>query len=70
VRIDIAVDDKLIEDAMLCSGASTKREAVEIALRLLVRLKSQEEVRSLRGQLRWEGDLASMRQSRVLRRAN
>ncbi|MXY92748.1 MAG: hypothetical protein F4047_08105 [Caldilineaceae bacterium SB0670_bin_27] len=31
---------------MRCSGASTKREAVEIALRMLVRLKSQEEVRS------------------------
>ncbi|MDE0143684.1 MAG: type II toxin-antitoxin system VapB family antitoxin [Caldilineaceae bacterium] len=70
MRIDIAVDDKLIKDAMRCSGASTKREAVEIALRLLVRLKSQEEVLSLRGQLRWEGDLASMRQSGVLRRAN
>lgn len=70
MRIDITVDDKLIEDAMRCTGAATKREAVEIALRLLVRLKSQEEVRSLRGQLRWEGDLASMRQSRVLRRVN
>lgn len=67
MRINIAVDDKLIEDAMRCSGAATKREAVEIALRLLVRLKSQEEVRSLRGQLQWEGDLETMRQSGVPR---
>ena len=70
MRINIVVDDKLIEDAMRCSGATTKPEAVEIALRLLVRSKSQEKVRSLRDQLQWEGDLASMRQSRLPRRAN
>lgn len=68
MRINITVDDKLIEDAMCCSGATTMQEAVEIALRLLVRSKSQEEVRSLPGQLRWEGDWASVRQSRVPRK--
>ena len=70
MRINSVVDDKLIEDAMRCSGATTKREAVEIALRLLVRSKSQEEVRSLRGQLQWEGDLETMRQSGVPRQVN
>lgn len=65
MRINIELDEKLIKDAMCCSGATTEREVIENALRLLIRLKSQEEVRNLRGQLQWEGDLETMRQSRV-----
>ena len=64
MRIYIELDEELIENAMSCSGATTKREVIESALRLLVRLKSQEAVRSLRGQLQWTGDLESMRLSR------
>ena len=30
----------------------------------MVRLKSQESIRTLRGRLRWEGDLDAMRRSR------
>ncbi|MYH64002.1 MAG: type II toxin-antitoxin system VapB family antitoxin [Caldilineaceae bacterium SB0675_bin_29] len=70
MHITIDLDDKLIEDAMSCSGATTKREMVETALRLLVKLKSQEKVRSLRGQLRWEGDLETMRLSCAPVKAN
>jgi hypothetical protein len=36
----------------------------EEALRTLVRLKKQEQVRSLRGKLRWEGDLNILREGR------
>jgi len=35
MHITIELDEKLIEDAMSCSGATTKREMVETALRLL-----------------------------------
>ena len=65
MRINVSLDEKLIEDAMRCSGATTERDAIEYALRLLVRLKSQEEVCSLRGQLHWQGDLEAVRLSRV-----
>ncbi len=65
MRLNIVVDEKLIEDAICCSGAATEREVIENALCLPVRLKSQEEVRSLRGQLQWEGDLETMRLSCV-----
>ncbi len=51
MRINIELDEELIKDAMRCSGATTEREVIEKALRLLVRLKSQEELRNLRGQL-------------------
>jgi len=70
LRINIELDEELKEDAMSCSGATAKREVIENALRLLVKLKSQEQVRSLRGQLQWTGNLESMRLSRASDRAN
>lgn len=61
MRTNIDIDDKLLSDAMKATGASTKREVVELGLASLVKLKKQERVKKLRGALRWEGDLASMR---------
>ncbi len=61
MRTNIVIDDQLMKQAMRASGASTKREAVEAALRLLVGLKRQERLRRLRGKLKWEGDLDAMR---------
>jgi Arc/MetJ family transcription regulator len=52
--------------AMRASGARTKREAVEAALRLMVSIKQQERIRRLRGKLRWESDLKGMRRSRFI----
>jgi Arc/MetJ family transcription regulator len=49
--------------AMKLSGYTTKRETVEAALRLIIRLKEQESVRDLRG-IGWEGDLDAMRRDR------
>ncbi len=65
MRISIVIDDRLMKQAMRACGAATKREAVETALRLLVDLKRQERLRSLRGKLKWEGDLASSRSGRI-----
>ncbi len=64
MRTNIEIDDELIGKAMSLSGLPTKRETVEEALRLLVRLKSQEAIRSYRGKLAWEGDLEAMRADR------
>jgi len=61
MRTNIVIDEKLIAEAMKMSGARTKREVVEAGLRLLVRLKSQEKIRSARGKLRWRGNLEEMR---------
>jgi Arc/MetJ family transcription regulator len=61
MRTNIEIDDELIRKAMSLSGLGTKRETVEEALRLLVRLKSQEAIREFRGKLAWEGDLDAMR---------
>ena len=68
MRTNIEIDEELITKAMSLSGLSTKRETVEAALRLLVRLKSQEAIRSYRGKLPWDGDLEDLRLDRDSRR--
>jgi len=48
-------------DALKATGLSTKKEAVEEGLKLLVRRNKQQEIRKLRGRLKWEGNLDEMR---------
>jgi Arc/MetJ family transcription regulator len=64
VRTNIVIDDDLMADAMRATGAKTKREAVELGLRTLLRLRQQQEIRRYRGKLPWSGDLAAMRTDR------
>ena len=64
LRTNIVIDDELLNGAMRATGAKTKREAVELGLASLIRLKEQEDIRSLRGKLRWTGDLEKMRRDR------
>jgi|TARA_R110002096_G_scaffold435382_1_gene660568 Arc/MetJ family transcription regulator len=61
MRTNIVIDDKLMAQALKASGAATKKEAVELGLKLLVRQNKQQAVRKLRGKLKWEGDLNEMR---------
>lgn len=61
VRTNIVIDDDLLAAAAKASGLKTKRETVEAALRLLLKLRLQAQTREARGQLRWEGDLNAMR---------
>lgn len=63
MRNNIVIEDKLMEEALQVTGLKTKREVVELGLRTLIRLKKQEEIRKLRGKLKWEGDLEEMRSS-------
>ena len=46
---------------MKATGAKTKREAVELGLAALVKLKQQEQIRQYRGKLKWRDDLERMR---------
>ena len=61
MRTNIEIDDKLMSDALRLTGLKTKKEAVELGLRTLSRLRQQEEIRRFRGKLQWEGDLNAMR---------
>ncbi len=64
MRTNIEIDDKLMRDAMRCSGERTKRAAVEKALRLLVQTHAQGAIRRLRGKVEWEGNLEESRRGR------
>ena len=66
MRTNVVIDDDLMAQAMQHTGLRTKRAVIEEALRTLIRVKSQEQVRSLRGKLRWEGDLGEMREGRIV----
>jgi Arc/MetJ family transcription regulator len=64
VRTNIVIDDKLMRDTLRATGLKTKREAVELGLRTLLRLNKQTGIRRLRGKLKWQGDLDAMRTDR------
>jgi Arc/MetJ family transcription regulator len=64
MRTTVEIDDQLMKRAMRVSCAKTKNEAVQRGLELIVRMAQQEKLRSLRGKLHWEGDLAAMRRDR------
>ena len=61
MRTNIVIDDKLMRETLRTTGLKTKREAVELGLRTLLRLGKQNEIRGLRGKLKWQGDLEAMR---------
>ena len=64
MRTNVVIDDELMAEALESTGLSTKKAVIEEALRTLVRLRKQEQVRSLRGKLQWEGDLNTLREGR------
>jgi Arc/MetJ family transcription regulator len=64
VRTNIVIDDALMAEAQKLSGCATKKETVEQALRLLIRLRRQREVDAAFGKYSWRGNLARSRRGR------
>ncbi len=64
MRTNIVLDEELVERAKQLTGIKTKREVIHEALRTLVLLREQAEVRNLRGKLHWEGDITRSRKAR------
>ena len=61
MRTNIEIDDDLMADALKATGLKTKKEAVELGLKALIKLNKQASIRALRGKLKWEGSLEEMR---------
>ena len=61
MRTNIEINDKLMNEVLKATGVKTKKEAVELGLKTLIRLKKQENIRNFRGELKWSGDLDDMR---------
>ena len=65
MRTNIEIDDALMTEVMSRSGARTKREAVDAALRRELRLLRQRDLARFKGALSgWDGDLDAMRADR------
>ena len=64
MRTNIEIDDEVMREVRRLTGAKTKREAVDVALRELVARHRRLEVMDLRGKVRWEGDLEDSRRGR------
>jgi Arc/MetJ family transcription regulator len=64
MRTNIEIDDSLMAEAQKVSGHSTKKQTVEEALRLMIKLRRQREVGAAFGKYRWRGKLAESRKGR------
>ena len=60
-RTNLVLDENLLDSARRISGSKTYSEAVNLALRELIRKRTFEKIDSFAGSDVWEGDLGSMR---------
>jgi len=65
MRTNIEIDDALMAEAQKVSGQATKKQAVEQALRLMIKLRKQRDVDAAFGKYRWRGSLARSRKGRA-----
>jgi len=65
MRTNVEIDDQLIEEAQRLTGLKTKREVVDAALRMLIRVEKAN-ILDLAGKVHWEGNLDESREGRFL----
>ena len=65
MRTNINIDDEVLSEVQRLTGAKTKREAVDLALRELVARYRRLGLLELKGKVRWEGDLEESRSARA-----
>jgi Arc/MetJ family transcription regulator len=56
MRINLEIDEQLMQQAMLARKRKTKRAVIEEGLRLLIQVHRQARTRLLRGKVHWQGD--------------
>lgn len=64
MRTNVDIDDAVMREVLRLTGLTTKREAVDLALRELIARHRQLGILELRGRVRWEGDLEESRRGR------
>ena len=62
-RTNIVINDELLKTAKNILGTKTKRETIEEALKRVVDLKDQAEIKKLFGKLKWDGNLQESRRA-------
>ena len=66
MRTSIEIDADLLHEAQTLTGARTKSDTVDLALRELVTHHRRIGVLDLRGHVHWEGDLDRSRRGQAL----
>jgi Arc/MetJ family transcription regulator len=65
MRTNIEIDDEVLAEAQRLTGARTKRETVDVALRELVARQRRLGILDLRGRVHWDDDLEQSRLGRL-----
>ncbi len=65
MRTNIEIDEKLMAEAMRVTSLRSKKAVVDLALRTLIGLRAQGQVKQLRGALHWEGNPDELREGRT-----
>ena len=65
MRTNIEIDDELMKEALVLTGVKTKKEVVEMALRMLIQVDNQADILALKGKVKWNGDLGRSRRGRI-----
>jgi Arc/MetJ family transcription regulator len=64
-RTNIVLDDELVRACQKATGIKTRKALIHHALHELLRHESQAKILELKGKIRWEGNLKSLRQGRT-----
>ena len=63
-RTNIVLDDRLLQEGFRRFKCRSKRELVHLALTEMMKRARRRDLLSLRGQVKWEGDLVELRRLR------
>ena len=63
-RTNIVLDDRLVREGLRRFKCRSKRELVHLALTELLKRSQRRDLLSLRGQVKWEGNLTELRRLR------
>jgi Arc/MetJ family transcription regulator len=63
-RTNIVLDDRLVREGLKRFRCRSKRELVHLALTELLKSAQRRDLLSLRGRVKWDGDLAELRRLR------
>ncbi len=65
MKTNIVFDHKLIKKAQSITGIKNKSELINVALNIFILVNEQAKIKSLRGKVKWQGNLSRLRQSRI-----
>jgi Arc/MetJ family transcription regulator len=64
-RTNIVLDEALVRQGLKATGMKTRKALVHRALEELVRREKQLDLLTLKGKVRWTGNLDAMRRARI-----